>query len=165
MEINQFTTQSGFNPGMEAALFIRDYNKSLELGAYFDGKSLKLTGLSLTHKHYLLKKYFDNKKIFEPYVFYNFIYRSTILDTILTTKTILAKTICPDKATYTSLEHYAGIGIEVNVKNIMYFNGNIGVGGYIGSIKKPCLDQNSIIYRGSSGLGVIVRFGFGFRIP
>jgi hypothetical protein len=113
-----------------------------------------------------MKKYFDKKGIFEPYIFYNFIYRVTTLDCTLSKYPDLMKYLCPGKATYKSLEHALGIGLEINLSNYMYINCNIGFERYLGSIKKPCNpDQYTGIFDGGDGWGVFYKLGFGFRVP
>ncbi len=166
MQISQFNTSSGFGSGTEVSIYVKGRNKSLELGAYFDNGSKSLTGLSLCHKYFIMKNYFDKQGIIEPYLFYNFIYRSTTLDETLSKYPELIKCICPGKAVYKSLEHAIGFGLEINLLSYMYLNCNIGFERYLGSIKKPCNpDQYTGVYDGGDGWGAIYKIGFGFRIP
>lgn len=165
MEINNFYTYSGFNSGMEAAIFVKGYNKTLQLGAYFDTYSCNLSGFVLSHKHYIIYGNKPIKKFIDPYAFYNFIYRQTVYDKPLLADPAYSQLLYSDKARYSSLEHYFGIGTDIHVYNFIYFNINVGMGGYFGSIKKPVSSSVSGLYIGSNGLSGIVKFGFGFKIP
>lgn len=164
MEINNFYTHSGFNSGMEAAIFVKDSNKTLQLGAYFDTKTSSLAGFVLSHKHYIFNNKNTYKKVIYPYLFYNLIYRQSVYNKPLFDPNY-NQLMYSAKARYTSLEHYIGIGVDIDIYNYIYFNINLGFGGYLGSIKRPVTDSTIGLYIGTDGWGGIAKFGFGFKIP
>jgi hypothetical protein len=166
LEINGFNSKSGFDNGLEAALYVKDKNKLLEVGAYFDSKTMSLSGLSITHKRYFNKKELFNITTINPYLFYNFIYRVTFLDSMATANTDFSRFIGKTEARYASIEHYVGAGFELHLRNYFYINTYLGYGYFMGSIKRPTLSKNSIgVYQGSNGWCEFFKVGFGFRIP
>lgn len=163
IQISEFSTRSGFEPGIEALVFVKGKTKSIELGVYFDNETKTLTGISFGHKYFILQNYFDKEGVIEPYIFYNFIYRVTTLKSLLTTNqySILNSTLEPR---YVSLEHYFGAGFEINFLNYFYINCNAGLGRFMGSIKNPELGESSDLYYGGNGWSGIYKFGIGVRI-
>jgi len=166
MHIGQFKTLSGFASNTEAAVFVKSKNKSFELGVFLDNNDRYISGMAFSHKVFILRKYFNENSIIEPYVNYNLIYRVTYLDAPLSMYPERAEMMSVGKSRYASMEHYLGTGVEINVFKFFYINSNAGFGRYIGSIKKPCdPDPNTGIYKGGNGWSGMFKVTLGFRIP
>jgi hypothetical protein len=167
LEINHFTSNSGFKPGVEFSLFVKGSNgrRSLEVAGFFDTESKSLEGFSINHKYMLFKNVEGRRSKFEPYAFYNFIYRSTTINGPLTTKSEIASVLGnTGKTTVCSIEHHFGLGVKMNLNNFMYFHGDFGYGCYLGSIKKPGKpDEKTGIYSGGNGWGLFSKLGIGFE--
>jgi hypothetical protein len=168
IEINQFSSNSGFRPGLEITLFAggRNDKRSFELAGYFDTESNRMTGLSFHHKYMFLKKHNRNSRLLEPYIFYNFIVRRTRLDEPLAKDPERALSFgYSGKTTYISMEHHIGLGVAWNITNKLYFHFDFGYGRYLGSIKKPFLASKLTgMYAGGDGWGIFSKFGFGIEL-
>ena len=166
LEINQFSTGSGFKNGFEASAFVIEGNKrSLELGIYFDSETQKVTGFSIHHKYTFLKNKIERTLNVEPYFFYNFIYRVTSMNAPLAGNADIAKILGYEGTTsYTSMEHHIGIGFKVKLFNSMYLHADAGFGRYLGSIKRPSSPDpmTSLIY-GTNGWNMITKLGIGYN--
>ncbi len=167
LEINRFTSNSGFKPGIEFSFFVKgsDSRRSLEVAGFFDTETKNIAGLSLNHKYMLLKKRSGRSSSFEPYLFYCLTYRSTTVNGPLTIYPEIARQLGVGKSKVSSLEHHIGLGLKMNLKNSIYFHCDLGYGCYLGSIKKPTIpDEETGIYSGGNGWGIFSRFGFGIEL-
>jgi len=167
MAVSQFSTNSGFKPGLEASVIIRGNKgtRTLEMAVFFDQESGKISGISIHHKFMLFKKLLQTNPQFKPYLFYNFIYRTTLLDEPLTLNRDLDSRLgLLQKTTYSSMEHHIGVGAAIKIMGLIYFHGDIGYGRYLGSIKHPCNpDKNTGIFQGGNGWGIMTKVGFGLN--
>jgi hypothetical protein len=164
LEVNRFTTNSGFQPGLEFSFFVKGSNgrRSLELAGFYDTESRSIAGFSLNHKYMFLKKLLKRNPNFEPYLFYNLIYRSTTIDGPLTNNPKVARQLGGGKSTVSSLEHHIGLGLKMKIRNSIYLHYDVGYGRYLGSVKKPTiLNENSGLYKGGNGWGLFSKFGVG----
>jgi hypothetical protein len=163
--IGEYKSMSGFSASTEATLFIKNQKKSFEVGLFFDNDSKELSGLSFTHKYFILRKKFNKNSSIEPYINYNFMYRVTYLDKPLTMYPERAEIFGNDRSRYSSMEHYLGAGFEINALKYIYINVSAGFGRYIGSIMKPCNpDPVTGYYEGGDGWSGVVKLGVGFRL-
>ena len=163
LEINQFSTGSGFKSGFEASAYVIEGNRrSLQLGLYFDSESNKVTGFSVQHKYVIIKNKKEKSVNVEPYFFYNFIYRSTQMNQPLTPNADLAALM--GATNYTSMEHHIGIGFKVKILNSIFLHADTGYGRYLGSIKKPSApDPLTTMINGTSGWSMITKIGIGYN--
>lgn len=165
VSIGEFQSMSGFSVSTEATIFIKNLNRSFELGIFFNNDNKELSGLSFTHKYFILRKKFNKNSSIEPYINYNFMYRITYLDKPLTMYPERAEIFGNDRSRYSSMEHYVGAGVEINAFKYVYINVSAGLGRYIGSIMKPCNpDLNTGYYEGGNGWSGILKLGVGFRL-
>jgi len=166
LEVNQFSTGSGFKSGIEASAFVIEGNRrSLQLGLYIDSETQKVTGFSVNHKYVFLKNKIDRAFNIEPYFFYNFIYRVTNMSAPLAGNLEIAKILGYEGSTsYTSMEHHFGIGFKIKLFNSMFLHADAGYGRYLGSIKKPSAPDpmTSLIY-GTNGWNIITKIGIGYN--
>ena len=166
IEINQFSTGSGFQSGFEASAYVMEgQRRSLQLGLYFDGGSQKLTGFSVQHKYVIVKNKKERNFNVEPYLFYNFIYRSTEMNNPLTSSPELAEQMGFSGATtYKSMEHHIGLGLKIKILKAIFLHADAGVGRYLGSIMKPSNpDPLTGMISGTSGWNLITKIGIGYN--
>jgi hypothetical protein len=165
LQFGEFKSMSGFSASTEATVFIKNHKKSFEIGIFFDDNTKELTGMSFTHKYYILRNRFNRTSLIEPFINYNFVYRVTYLDKPVN---MYPENIDPsenNRSRYSSMEHYLGGGVEINAFKNVYINVSGGFGRYIGSIMKPCNpDPNTGYYEGGKGWSGIVKIGLGFRM-
>jgi hypothetical protein len=153
--ISHFITGSGFAPATELYLMVGETRKnSLAVGINLGNEYNSITGISINHEIFLLRK---TQVRFEPLLFYNFIYRKTVLPEIF-------KDNSPGKygTIYSSVEHHIGAGLKINITKTLFFSAKFGFGPYLGSIKKPVTDPVSMKVFGSNGLGLIIKADIGF---
>jgi hypothetical protein len=161
VEFNQFFTSSGFVSGTELYFtIIPDYKKNISIGLYFSPEYKKITGFTVHHERALRKKSLGTKQIFNPFAFYNLIYRKTTIKEVLADKNLEG-----DIVTYTSLEHHIGVGIRIFLVKGLYFKSEVGYGVYLGSIKKPSA-PNPITgeITGTNGFGAISKVGITYNL-
>jgi hypothetical protein len=166
VEVNQFTTGSGFKSGFEASAFVMEgQRRSLQLGLYFDGESKKITGFSVSHKYVIVKNKKERNFNVEPYLFYNFVYRSTQLNSPLTTNPELALAMGFEGVTsYKSMEHHIGLGLMIKVLKTVFIHADAGFGRYLGSIMKPSApDPLTGMISGTNGWNMITKIGIGYN--
>jgi hypothetical protein len=163
IEFNQFATGSGFKPGFEASAYIMEgQRRSLQLGVYFDSETKKVTGFSIQHKYVIIKNKKDRNFNVEPYLFYNFVYRSTELGSTLNVNTELASTL--GAATYKSMEHHIGLGLKIKVLRTLFLHADAGFGRYLGSIMRPSApDPITGMISGTNGWNMITKLGIGYN--
>jgi hypothetical protein len=158
VEINQFIVESGFGTSSELQVFVLDDNgRKLSLGMYYNAKFNRIGGIS-TSFHKLLrnhKKY--PSQMLEPYFFYNFIYRRTII-----TEPKISDNYMVAVGTYKSIEHHVGIGLRATIIKSVYLTTELGYGIYLGSIMKPSKPDPVLNESyGTSGTGALVKIGLG----
>ena len=158
--ISQFKTGSGFRQGAEAHFTIQSNTKSkLGFGIFIDGESKKFSGLTLTHQRLLMANR-AKLSVVQPYIFYNFIYRKTTIPEVAANN---ADSYL-DFATYTSMEHHFGMGLNINILKNIILSGAIGYGIYLGSIKRPSApDPITREISGTNGTGFLLRTGIEFQ--
>lgn len=159
-EVNQFSSASGFKTGTEAHFTVRPSMRAqVGFGVYFDNETQRFSGATITHKRMLRSYRRNSNPVVEPLFFYNFIYRKTSMPELLADGTT------GSFASYSSMEHHFGLGINLNVFKNISLQGEAGYGLFLGSIKKPSTpDPITKEISGSNGWGSIVKFGIGFRI-
>jgi hypothetical protein len=93
----------------------------------------------------------------EPYFFYNFIYRRTII-----TEPKISDNYMVAVGTYKSMEHHVGIGLRATIIKSVYLTTELGYGIYLGSIMKPSKPDPVLNESyGTSGTGALVKIGLG----
>jgi len=158
---SQFTSQSGFQPGYEAHFTVQPSAKAkVGFGIFLDNESKKFSGVTITHQRMLMAK--RNKVAFiQPFLFYNFIYRKTTLPEL---KSGSELTSTRNLATYTSMEHHIGVGLNLNISSKIILDCGLGYGLYLGSIKRPSSpDPLTKEIAGTNGNALIFKTGIGFR--
>jgi hypothetical protein len=158
--VSQFTSGSGFQPGYEAHFTVQPSAKSkVGFGLFLDNETKKISGLTITHQRMLMANR-RNQPFLQPFIFYNFIYRKTSIPELRdATETTGIKNI----ATYTSMEHHLGIGLNINISKNIIVESGLGYGLYLGSIKRPSSpDPITKEISGTSGNALIFKTGIGF---
>jgi hypothetical protein len=159
--ISQFNSQSGFKPGYDVHLTVQpNYKAKVGFGLFIDTETKEFAGFSLNHQRMLFAS--EHKiKFLQPFIMYNFIYRKTkSLELISTNEGFDFGT---NWATYTSMEHHLGLGLDINISDNILLESSFGYGLYLGSIKRPSADPATKEVMGTSGGGFIFKTGFGFR--
>jgi hypothetical protein len=140
IQYSGFITGGGFGFETELSIKIIDRNKKeLIVGPiFYDG--YKLSGLSVEPRWNII--YNEN---YNAYIFYNLLMRKTNVESHY----------------YTSVEHLAGMGFKQKIYGNFYYNVNIGLGCYLGSIEHPAYDETGMY--GTNGFSYITRIGLSYN--
>jgi hypothetical protein len=158
--LSEFKTGSGFQAGYECHFTVQPSAKAkVGFGMFLDNESKKISGVTVTHQRMLMTKR-RNLPVLQPFIFYNFIYRKTTIPELVE-KPEPANYI--GLATYTSLEHHLGMGLNINISKNIIIDLGAGYGLYLGSIKRPSA-PNPITREisGTNGNTFIFKTGIGF---
>jgi hypothetical protein len=99
---------------------------------------------------------------FQPYIFYNFIYRKSNIPEVKATTEINSS---PELVTYTSMEHHLGIGLQIHITKLINLQTGLGYGLYLGSIKRPSQpDPLTKEITGTNGSALLAKLGIGFNL-
>lgn len=162
ISFSQFKSQSGFQPGYELHFIIQPSAKAnMGIGFFIDNETKEFEGITVTHQRMLFTNRYKTP-FFQPFIMYNFIYRKTHIQELVETEGGIGNG--DNWVTYTSMEHYLGAGLNINLASHVALECGIGYGLYLGSIKRPS-DPDPITREisGTSGSGIIFKTGIGFR--
>jgi hypothetical protein len=159
---SQFTSGSGFQPGYEAQFSVQPSAKAkVSFGIFVDNETKKFSGITITHRRLLMANR-SKLPLCQPIIFYNFIYRKTTMPELSATTEIAGS---GNMATYTSLEHHLGFGLNINISKNISIESGLGYGLYLGSIKRPSNpDPITREISGTNGGSLIFKTGIGFRL-
>ena len=155
LELSQFITNSGYGPAtsFNVKIIMDNHKRGVVIGPYLDNRTMKITGINIHPVWFFYREDLNN---FTPYIFYNLLYRRSMLPEVLPNGQTGIE-ICK----YSSIEHHIGFGAQMNINNDFYFRGETGIGIYMGSIMKP-EEYNSQMY-GSDGFGTFGNVSFGYN--
>ena len=161
IELSEFITNSGFTPGTGPFINVNPDNKrTFALGPFFCPELKKICGFSFHHEIMLWREKGIMNNVIKPFVFYNFIYRKTTIPEVLADNRIKGKLV-----TYTSMEHHIGMGLKINIVKSLYAKCNLGIGTYLGSIKKPSApDPSTGKIIGTNGFGMMAEVRIGYYL-
>jgi hypothetical protein len=159
VELNQFALGSGFGTSSELRINVTDEKgRTLGLGVFYDYRYNNIGGISAGFSKTLRPVSRRKQHVLEPYCFYNFIYRKTII-----TESRISETYTVNIGTYKSMEHHIGLGLKTNVSQRFFINAEAGYGIYLGSIMRPSVpDAFMTESYGTNGAGFLVKAGIGF---
>lgn len=159
-----FNTSSGFRPGININFAMEDSRKLLSLGIYYDTESEKIVGLNLMHEIKLGKFKKRNETHINPYLFYNFIFRVTYMPkSLLIGDQASLSSLEGEKVRFSSIEHYIGMGININITKFIFIKSTLGFGYYFGSIKKPSDNLLMGLKNGGNGFSILEKAGIGIK--
>ena len=156
VEVNHFVTGSGFSMGTEILVSVIDGRRNLNAGFFYCSEVRRITGIIAHHEVSLVRNPAQSR--FQPYAFYNCIYRITRVSRV------------PDEfnhkdfGIYKTFEHHLGIGIRAEFTEDLYLSVALGYGVYFGSVKKPVTVPGTGEMAGSNGFSPIVKIGFGVKL-
>ena len=153
IEVNHFITGSGFSMGTEVLVSVIEGKRNLNVGFFYCSEAKRITGIIAHHEVSLVRN--PARSRFQPYAFYNGIYRISKISRTPDTYNV------KDFGIYKTFEHHLGIGLRAGLTRNMYFSGALGYGVYFGSIKKPITDQGTGEMAGSNGFSPMAKIGFG----
>jgi hypothetical protein len=162
IRINNFNTGSGFKMGTEATGYVQLNKQLLEVGMFYDYESSKVSGITVHHEVTIININLKKHNFFEGYIFYNFIFRKTTLNSSYFTDPFFKTKY--NNAPVMSMEHYLGLGGKIQITSNIYLNAAYGYGLFLGSVKKA--DQPTLkspVFKGKNGWGNILKFGIGYN--
>lgn len=141
--------------------------KSLEVGLIYKENEQKISGGDFKYKVFLgeLGKLNSDKTVLKPYLQYNLIYQkaTSTEPTVIELEKSTVEIENEDPGLVATMEHYAGMGLQVRVFNNAYLDTSCGLGTYLGSISKTKTLHAIGIHKNNHGYTVAFKVGFGYR--
>ena len=104
---------------------------------------------------------------FKPYIHYNFLYHSSEVEAPAFLPPNRKKSTHPElpatEGTIASMEHYAGLGLQMLVSNGFSLEGSMGFGTYIGSLDKYNSPSTFGIHKENHGFVLSFEIGMGYK--
>jgi hypothetical protein len=165
--VSQNHSGSGHGSNVTLNTNVRKGNKSLELGAIYRAEENKVAGADVKYKVFFgtpSEFVFQNKKV-RTYFQYNCIYQQkAVQDAVSGTLKSADNAAVSGESKVSTIEHYAGFGLQVKVMNRVHLEGSVGAGGYIGSLKSA--SQSPVVepMEKNGGYTVSFKLGLGFTL-
>ena len=156
---------SGHGTNITANMVVLNDYKSFELGAVFSGDDSKLKGAGLKYKNFVGRyNYYYGNALIKPYVIYNclcqmeYVFQPVILNTPI--ETIIIEDAAGGRIS--TIEHYVGAGVMLRFLSNFYFDTNMGIGAYFGSLDKTKAPNKIGFHDVNSGLTANMKVGIGY---
>lgn len=158
---------SGSGHGTNASINILTLNdyKSFEFGLIVSGNTAKVRGASLKYKSFVGKyNYYYENTLIKPYIIYNCMYQTEYVFQPLTFETSTETIVAEDEigGYVSTIEHYAGMGVMFMFLNNFYFDSNIGIGAYFGSLDKNNAPNKLGFHGTNNGITADLKVGIGY---
>ncbi len=172
MDLGQVYTGSGHGSSFSMNADIQKGRRSIEVGVLYQQNQDRISGGNMEYKIFLGKNAFlDNEEnqgiTIKPYIHYNCIYHSSMVDVPDFIPPGTKKSTYPElpssPGTIATMEHYAGMGVQVMIASNICLDGSMGFGTYIGSLDKINAPKTFGIHRENYGFVVAVEFGLGYK--
>lgn len=147
--------------------------KSLDVGLTYQEAGNRISGANAKYKIILGKKAaiennsVRNGWIFKTYLHYNFLYHNSRVFTPDFVPGQKKKSGFPElpstPGTIASMEHYAGMGLQLFIIENICIDGSIGFGAYIGSLDKYNIPSTPGIHKENHGFTLVVELGMGYK--
>jgi hypothetical protein len=141
--------------------------KSLEVGLIYKENEQKILGGDFKYKVFLgeLGRLNSENTIIKPYLQYNLIYQkaTSTEPTVIELGKSTVEIENEDPGLVATMEHYAGMGLQVKIFNNAYLDTSCGLGTYFGSIGKTKTDNTIGIHKDNHGYTVAFKVGLGYR--
>lgn len=158
-------TGSGHGTNFTVNMFALNDYKAFELGAIFNGDGSKLKGADLKYKSFVgrYNRYYGNTLI-KPYVIYNCLYQMEYVFAPVMIKTPTETIIIEDQqgGYISTLEHYVGAGLMFRFLTNFYFDSNVGLGVYFGSLDKTKAPNKIGFHDVNHGYTANLKIGIGY---
>ena len=171
VDVSHVYTGSGHGGSLAMNSNVQQGRRSLELGMLYQEDQNRISGGDVKYKVFLGHNAFlDNQSIksgviVKPYVHYNCIYHSARVNTPDFVPTGGKKSTYPElpssPGTIATMEHYAGMGMQMMISGNICIDGSMGFGAYIGSLDKINAPKTIGIHK--ENYGFVVAFEFGLR--
>ena len=165
LHVADAVTCSGHGTSTNMALSMQNNRRELSLGAIYENEHNKITGAEMQYRVFLGKKSTSiGKRRVNPYMYYNFIYRSSEPNFIDDTQDVSEIFPVTEGAVISSLEHFAGIGFSFRLFGGLFVDAAGGGGLYMGSINKDLkVMENLGVHNENGGYGFAGRIGISYR--
>ena len=172
-DLSQVYTGSGHGSSFAMNTAFQDGRRALQLGILYQEEQGRISGGEVAYKFFLGKNALTETSsashglIFKPYVHYNCIYHTSKVNTPDFVPTGAKKSAALESpsspGTIATMEHYAGMGMQVMLSSNICFDSSLGFGAYIGSLDKINAPQTPGIHRDNYGFVMAVEFGLGYK--
>ena len=152
---------------------VQDGRKALQLGILYQEEQGRISGGEVAYKIFLGKNALtatssaSHGLTFRPYVHYNCIFHTSKVNTPDIVPTGGKKSTSPElpssQGLIATMEHYAGLGMQVMITSNICFDSSLGFGAYIGSLDKINAPQTFGIHRDNYGFVMAAEFGLGYK--
>ncbi|HYW96948.1 MAG TPA: hypothetical protein VE870_15235 [Bacteroidales bacterium] len=173
VDLSQVYTGSGHGSSFAMNTNIQKGRRSLELGMLYQQDQSRVSGGDVEYKVFLGKNAFlDNQAssqgvTLKPYVHYNCIYHNSKVNTPDYFPVGSKKSTYPElpssPGTIATMEHYAGMGLQMMISGNICIDGSLGFGAYIGSLDKINTPETLGIHKENYGFVMSFEFGLGYK--
>ncbi|MFP4060711.1 MAG: hypothetical protein ACOCXW_01820 [Bacteroidota bacterium] len=167
LHFSEAVTCSGHGHAMNMAMSMHNNRREMLLGAIYEMEHQKFTGAEMQYRVFLGKKnQAIGQRIINPYLYYNFIYRSSGPNFIAEPENISGSAFpVNENAIISSLEHFAGFGFSLKIFGGLYLDAAAGGGIYMGSINKDLKQMEHLgVHNENGGYGFAGRIGISYKI-
>ncbi len=143
---------------------LNDY-KSIELGAILNEDATKFKGANFKYKTFFGKyNYYYGNALIKPYILYNCLYQMEYVNQPIIIKTSTETLIIEKEegGMVSSMEHYIGTGIMFRFLSNFYFDANMAVGAYFGSLDKTKAPNKIGFHDVNHGYTANLKIGVGY---
>ncbi len=173
IDLSQVHTGSGHGSSFAMNTDIQQGRRSIEFGVLYQEDQKRISGGNVEYKVFLGRNAFRNNHAenhgltFKPYIHYNCIYHNFKVNTPDFVPVGAKKASTADLSTspglISTMEHYAGLGLQVMISSNVSFDSSMGLGAYIGSLDKVTAPETIGIHGDNFGFVLAVQFGLGYK--
>lgn len=171
IHLNSVYTGSGHGSAFVLNTNLRKGRKSLGFGLIYNPIDHRISGVNTKYIIYIGKNTsldnYDGKMhvtLAKPYIHYSFIYHSKLVNSNCNNSVSIREfpKLPSSSGTIASMEHFLGMGVEVGIIKNLHFDGNIGIGTYIGSVNEVNKPETIGIHKENHGFVIEFEFGLGY---
>lgn len=170
VDLSEIYTGSGHGSGHVIRTNLQRGRRYLSIGAVVAEDAKSLTGTDVKFKVFLGDK--GNPEIFKsekthlvPYVHYNCLYHSAavVSQPVVQTQKKSGQVEMPaHEGRVATIEHFMGVGLQLNLASRFHLDGNLGFGTYIGSLDHSREPQTFGIHKDNYGFVLAAELGVGY---
>lgn len=171
LNLYETSTGSGHGSDMNLNVNVENNKRSLEFGAKLSNSTCHLSGAEVIYKVFLTpasnyaNARHSHSAYLRPYVHYNFMYNKLNKLPLTETSTKKSASTVADNqdSRITTMEHYAGMGLQLVISKNLHFDTSMGAGIYLGSVYNPGSKPETIgIHKDNYGFTLAAKIGIGY---
>ena len=161
ISINTLVSSSGHGILSDLNLVFKCENSEFAVGALIQDEYLSLSGANIKYRYYMV-----NDDLIKFYLHYTFNYHinsvlsSRLNETFHTEEYLKTEQI----ERFQTFENYLGFGFQTKISKKLFFDANIGVGGYFSTVKGEDFRCTSSLCREDEAFSVMASIGIQYRL-